>query len=317
MNPGLYRLVVDWSSSEPDLAKPQAGCMRDVQPCAGYEGLREQLQAVAAQGWETLIVFTGTPERYAAGPSGCERAGTQPRSRPPTDYEAFGMFIEKVQDLVVDTKAKVRYWSPWNEPNHPFGLSTQRSKCSAKAKALSPGVYAKLATTLQEHLKPGQDLVLGELAGLLQRKPKYVDVPTFIRRLPTELVCAAPIFTQHGYVGGPDPVDEVDDALKTHQCPRGHQIWMTETGAGGTRRGQERGSSETRACRILHKRLQRWYEDPRVTAAFQYTLREDDRFPTGLVSVDLQKAYPTLAAWTAWGERDSPEAEPPRATCEV
>ena len=64
----------------------------------------------------------------------------------------------------------------------------------------------------------------------------------------------------------------------------------------------------------MHRRLLRWYEDPRVTAAFQYTLREDDRFPTGLVTTDLQHAVPALKEWQAWGDRD-PAAPPPKAHC--
>jgi hypothetical protein len=52
-----------------------------------------------------------------------------------------------------------------------------------------------------------------------------------------------------------------------------------------------------------------------VTAAFQYTLREDDRFPTGLVSTDLRQAFPVLGLWQAWGARRTPAAPPPRDGC--
>jgi hypothetical protein len=54
-----------------------------------------------------------------------------------------------------------------------------------------------------------------------------------------------------------------------------------------------------------------------VTAAFQYTLREDDIFPTGLVKTDLSTAYPALAEWTAWGGQSRPEptAPPPPDGC--
>ena len=58
-----------------------------------------------------------------------------------------------------------------------------------------------------------------------------------------------------------------------------------------------------------------WWADPRVTAAFQYTLRADDRFPTGLISTDLTAARPTLNEWTAWGGAREPSAPPPPAAC--
>jgi hypothetical protein len=163
---------------------------------------------------------------------------------------------------------------------------------------------------------PGrQEILLGETAGLLQRKSSYTDVPQFIRKLPRDVVCAARAYGQHGYVGGPDPVDEVVDALRTKNCARTLEVWMTETGVGAPRRGEDRkttGKAQRRACRNIRKRLVRWYEDPRVTAAFQYTLREDDRFPTGLVTTDLSQAYPALKEWQAWGgDRQSIEPPPP------
>ena len=37
-----------------------------------------------------------------------------------------------------------------------------------------------------------------------------------------------------------------------------------------------------------------------MTAAFQYTFREDDLFPTGLVTTDLSGAFPALGEWIAW-----------------
>ncbi len=125
------------------------------------------------------------------------------------------------------------------------------------------------------------------------------------------------MYGQHGYVGGPDPVDEVDSSLAKHDCPRKHEIWMTETGVGAPRSGEDRRVSKTalrKACRNIRKRLLRWHDDPRVTAAFQYTLREDDRFPTGLVTTDLTAKYPALDEWVAWGARE-PGEKPPRSTC--
>jgi hypothetical protein len=165
---------------------------------------------------------------------------------------------------------------------------------------------------------PGrQEMVIGETAGLLERESSYTDVRGFIRGLPEDVVCAARAYGQHGYIGGPDPVDDVARALKHFDCPRTHEIWMTETGAGRARSGEERDTSrkgQRRNCLAMHKRLVQWYEDPRVTAAFQYTLREDDRFPTGLVTTDLQEAYPALKEWQAWGDR-APTAPPPKAHC--
>ena len=336
MRPRYYRLVVDWAgvSSEDgreiDLAKPNAGCMRDVTPCAGFQGVRGQLEALAEaqkkyeDAFEVLVVIAGTPERFAARPSGCERGGTQPRSRPPADeagYSVYGKLIARLFDLAEETGVELRYWSPWNEPNHPFFISPQRTKCRASAPSAAVAPYVELARTAQKELENAdgdQTLVLGEFAGLLERKSGYTRVQEFVAELPTDLVCAAPIFSQHGYVGGPDPTEELAAALAGHGCPEAHEIWMTETGGGRPRRGEERNRSEealARSCRQIRKRLQDWYEDPRVTAAFQYTLREDDRFPTGLVSTELDRAYPALKEWQAWGGDREPAGPEPESGC--
>jgi hypothetical protein len=331
MRPTYYRLVVDWSGvagpsgADVNFARPNPGCMRDVQPCGGYGGVRAQLQALAARQkadpgrWQVLVVLTGTPDALAQAPTGCERAGTQPRSRPPRPdalarYQAFieALFAEAQRD-----GAELRYWSPWNEPNHPFGLSPQRTGCSAGASAASPALYARLLRAMEQTLaqQPGdQSLVLGETAGLLRRSGSYVSVGDFIRGLPRDLVCKADVYGQHGYVGGPDPTGAVAAALRTFHCDRTPQIWITETGAGAAQRGHQRSHNGARTCLQIRKRLLRWYDDPRVTAAFQYTLREDDVFPTGLVTTDLTKAYPALKEWQTWGRRD-PTDPPPPSSC--
>jgi hypothetical protein len=61
----------------------------------------------------------------------------------------------------------------------------------------------------------------------------------------------------------------------------------------------------------MHATLERWYEDPRVDAAFQYTFREDDAFPVGLVDTGLRRAYAPLRSWQAWGGARRPEAPAP------
>ena len=55
-----------------------------------------------------------------------------------------------------------------------------------------------------------------------------------------------------------------------------------------------------------------------MTAAFQYTFREDDVFRTGLVTTALDRAFPVLKEWQAWGgtARPKPTDPPPsHANC--
>lgn len=325
MRPTYYRLVVDWPSVVDGFAQPQGGCMRDIPPCAGWNGLQDQLAAVAAAQkatkgrYKVMVVISGTPDALARPGRGCERAGVQRRSRPPTEagLGAYRVLVQRIQEAADAAGAEIRYWSPWNEPNHPFFISPQRASCSASAKSLAIGPYTDMARLMKRELREGQELVLGETAGLLQRKSGYTRIQEFIGRLPRDVVCSARVYGQHGYVGGPDPVDEADRALARHDCARKHEIWMTETGAGAPRSGEDRGQSRAalrKACRNIRKRLLRWHDDPRVTAAFQYTLREDDRFPTGLITTDLSAEYPALDEWVAWSDRD-PGSRAPKSTC--
>jgi hypothetical protein len=48
-----------------------------------------------------------------------------------------------------------------------------------------------------------------------------------------------------------------------------------------------------------------------VQAAFQYTFREDDLFPVGLVDPALTRVYQPYDAWAAWAQRHPPDDPPP------
>jgi hypothetical protein len=332
LRPAYFRLTVDWSVIEREPGRPKfddftAGCLRDKPPCGPYLGLQDQLAALAARqkegGWFGFVVLSGTPDWAARPAGGCEREGTLPRSRPPRSgagMEAYGRFVERVLALAREQGADLRYWSPANEPNHPFFMSPQRRVCKASAPSAAIAPYVEMARVLKRELDkaPGdQELVLGELAGLDERRPKTTSIREFVSDMPRDLVCAAKVWSQHGYVGGRDPVDEVWRGLRRTGCAP-PTIWITETGVGTPRAGEQRRTSpqsQRRACGRLHKRLLRWYRDPRVTAAFQYTFREDDLVPTGLVKTDLTGAYPALAEWTAWAGARKPSDPPPADAC--
>jgi hypothetical protein len=324
IRPDVYRLLVEWNEVQPragvpaDLAVFTPGCMRDKPPCAPYSGVRDQLRAVAARGWEVLVVFTGTPEWAGAPARGCR---LEAFASAPRELRAYRALVSGVIELAAAEGVELRYFSPWNEPNHPYFLSPQRDACDAGAPSRAVRPYARLARALRAELREqGGDrrLVLGETAGILEPSARATGVAELIRGLPRGLVCAAPVWSQHAYIGGTDPVATVEAALAARRCPREHAIWITETGVGPAPGGFSlaRGiTSEAQGCRLLHRRLRRWYADPRVTLAMQYTFREDDLFPVGLVTTDLARARPALREWQAWGRRDDPAAPPPRPTC--
>ena len=283
--------------------------------------MRDQLRALAARqredptAWQALVVFTGTPEWAAAPRGGCQEqaGGGTPRA-----MKAYRALVRGVLNLAGEVGAELRYFTPWNEPNHPYFLSPQRAACDPDARSRAIDAYAALARNLRAELGDDERLVLGEMAGILEPTSRATSVPEMIRGLPSGLVCAAPVWSQHAYVGGGDPVAAVRAALASHRCRRRHAIWITETGVGPAPGGLSlaRGiTSERQGCRLLHQRLRQWYSDPQVTVAAQYTMREDDLFPTGLVTTDLARRRPALREWQAWGRRQTPARRPPAPAC--
>ena len=228
-----------------DLEVPQTGCSRDVKPCLEWFGVRAQLRALASRqregGWQALVVIAWTPEWAAAGAGGCERAGTPARARPPR-VDALPAYRQLIADVLAAAEkegATLRFWSPWNEPNHPGFISPQRGACDPATPSGAPAVYTELARTMKQTLDEAagdQQLLLGETAGLLKPTRLVTSVPEFIAGLPSDLVCASPVWTQHAYVGGDDPVEATAAALAAHGCPQPHTLWITETGVGSAPR---------------------------------------------------------------------------------
>ena len=264
-------------------------------------------------------MITGTPEWAARPPSGCERRRIGPTNRMPRT-DALGAYRKLVEDVLALAKkegATLRYWAPWNEPNHPYSSSPQRAYCSGNAPSVSAKPYVEVANTLRGALDkaPGeQRYTVGEVAVQTRRLAVTTSVHEFLDALPPKLVCGAAAWTQHSYLGGLDVLDDVDHLLASKGCDHKLPIWMTETGAGAPRTSSARTggrAAELRGCRAVHNTLSRWYRDPRIVAAIQYTLREDDVFPTGLVTTDLTRAYPALREWQQWGLKARPSAEDP------
>ena len=221
----------------------------------------------------------------------------------------------------------LRWWSAWNEPNGPFFLSPQRARCDAAAPSRAPLVYTALYRALRAELRTaGGDrrLVLGDLADVVTRRPQVSAAREVLAALPRDVVCSADVVAQHAYAevgraaAAAGVVGAVERVLDRRPCASRTPIWVTEAGAGGTHAGERRsgGAGARRAdCRALQDDLRRWWADPRVTAAFQYTVRDDPAFPVGLADPRLRRAWPTFGLLRAWGGDRAPTAPPPPDAC--
>lgn len=317
LGPRYLRILVDWrrvqpsAAALPDWSQPADGCLRGAPPCAPFAGIADELRAARAAGMTPVIVLLGTPD-WAAVPAsdGCESAAAGAAARMPADLEAYRTLARSLLELGRSLGVDLPYWSPWNEPNHPTFLGPQRDACDAAAPARSPQEYATLARALQAELDaaPGdQRLVLGETAAFDRERSNAVSAAAFARALPDDVVCAGAVWAQHAYVkvagelaadaanstpGSPALLADLEAALDAHGCPGGPlPIWITETGtssAGGAA-----------GCTAMAAGLRSWVDDPRVTAAFQYTFRDDTAFPVGLADPGLTTLEPAYAAWRA------------------
>ncbi|PTL56594.1 hypothetical protein C7Y72_16740 [Paraconexibacter algicola] len=332
LRPKYIRIVVDWYrvgaalSGDPDLAIPQNGCVRDIAPCEPFAGLRDQLRAVREQqdaggGWEAVVVIAWVPPWAALPASGCERPGASERSRPITDagMDAYRRLIRAVAALGRQEGVPLRWWSPYNEPNHPSFVSPQRDACDAASPSRAPAVYTRFVRAAQEELaRLGGDrrLVLGELAGFAGPSPRGTGVGEFVSALPDDVACSGAVWAQHQYVRPDgrqfDAVGELERTLDARPCTTGRPVWVTETGVGGVLPGRPRATDDAtlRAqCRAQFDQLLRWDADDRVTAVFQYTLRDDPIYPVALFDPGLTRAWPVYDAWRAWA--DTPAGAPP------
>ncbi|MDQ3740557.1 MAG: hypothetical protein M3389_06390, partial [Actinomycetota bacterium] len=198
---------------------------------------------------------------------------------------------------------------------HPYFVSPQRARCDARAPSLAARTYSRIVRALRAELAatPEEErLVLGELAAASGPKPLVTGVTEFVRGLEDFDACAGAVWAQHQYAerdaagGGSlsgdatDAVTELRRALDERECTRGKPIWVTETGVGGAHVGAKRSLSPGELdldCRTLARSLRRWQRDPRVDAAFQFSLREDVAFPVGVFDTGLERAYPVYDLW--------------------
>jgi hypothetical protein len=315
LRPRLLRLLVVWSQLQPspeappDWAKPADGCLRGRPPCAPFGGIRDQLRAAREAGLEVVVTILGVPEWAAAPETGCEREETSPTSRRVANLDAYRALVRSLLAEAARERVELRWWSPWNEPNHPAFANPQRGRCDADAPTSADDNYVPLVRALRDELTaaPGdQGLVIGEVAGLEERRDTLTGAAEFAAALPDEVVCAADVWAQHAYVEVRDEGDlagdvqppgsagmlrRVEAALDRPACRRSTPlpIWITETGV-----DPEAGA---RGCRAMATALRRWSDDPRVAAAFQYTYRADTEYDVGLEDAGLDEVRPAYAAW--------------------
>ncbi len=322
LRPAYLRVVVLWSEVQPDRYRAINWAARS----SGGHSVLAQLRAVARAraraggGFEPVVTFYGTPKWARTHIQRCEppRAESQARAPDATAMPGYQAMVRSLIALGRREGVELRLFSPWNEPNSGHFLSPQRLGCATTSRSVAPATYGMLARALRGVLDadPGdQQIVLGDTSSPFRARPQITGVREFVDGLAPDVLCAGGVWAQHQYVGDANRVGELESALDSRPCagqpPK--RVWITETGVGGLRAVARRHDAATlrRGCQALHAALLRWYADPRIDAAFQYTFREDPNFPVGLEGPALDPLYPTYWLWRAWGGPRQPNDPPP------
>nr|MBF6620532.1 hypothetical protein [Patulibacter sp.] len=344
--PRHVRIDVRWDQLQPSADAPldpsrvtDDGCGREAAPPCGppisLTALFAQLaaqQAAHPGAFRPLITFWGMPDWAGEPPTeGCRSDEVRAGARPLAEGRevAYQAAIRSVWTALRDAGVAASDWTPWNEPNAPYFLDPQRASCSRDADPRSPAEYGRMVAAMDEVLRAlrGSDpaaaaahrLVVGEVAAWGAPSTRAVPADEFLRGLPDDVLCRADVVGLHGYLdarpplGRGEPVAAALGEIERRPCLDDAPVWITETGVGAPGSGRDRdGDREVLRdeCRLMGDQLTRWYHHPRITAAFQYSVRDDAAFPTGLVDERVRTTYPVADVWSAWGGERAPDGPP-------
>ncbi len=295
-------------------------------------GLREQLRGARRAAEARRLAGADGGRRHARlgrparPPAASGRRPCRARARrAPTQLAAYERFIGEVLKLADDVGADLRYWSPWNEPNHPYSLSPQRRAVQRRlpgrgARALR-GAGGRDAPGARARRRATRRWCSASSPACPRAGRSRAASASSSGRCRRTSCAAATVWTQHGYIGGVNPVDDVEKALATFSCPQKHAIWMTET---GRRRGRARPQAlGVGAQAARHLRGAAPPARPLVRGRARdggvpvHASARTTCSPSASSRPTSKDAYPSLDEWKAWGQakRPRPDDPPPPESC--
>jgi hypothetical protein len=215
------RFWVTWADIAPAGAvKPQGfDASNYADPGYRWASTDRALQAVVASGLQPILTISDAPawaERHAPGDqtwaAGERLDGTV---RPdPGEFGAFAQAITTRYSGTVPGLPRVRWWQPWNEPNHHNDLNPQfdiapDKFATADTPLLAPALYRQLLrsfATAAKRVRADNVIVAGGLAPFFRPEPggRAASPLTFMRAL---LCMDARDRPKASCPGGPLPFD--------------------------------------------------------------------------------------------------------------
>ncbi len=287
------RVVVYWRDVAPDPNSREVPDFDETDPNAypGWGKYDRMINEMRASGINPMVTVTGPVPQWAT------EFKTDQVTRPqPARFERF-------MEATLKRYSDVRFFSVWNEPNHPEFLQPQYSGQGERREVASGKIYRRLfqaATKARDKVRPDVRLLIGETA---PRGNTNVAAPLeFFREtlcmtkdwkkrsncdeLDAHAYAHHPYTTQSGPWFVPSQRDHVtigslnrlnsalarageQDALR-----RGMTIWLTEFGIQSF--PDPNGVSETAQAeqRAVGERM--GWNNPRVRMFSQYLMRDSD-----------------------------------------
>ena len=90
-----------------------------------------------------VVLHRGRRSGRRGPPGGCERDGSDAASAAGARHGRLRAFVRAVLAEARSVGVELRYWSPWNEPNHPYFISPQRQECSRSAPSAAVEPYVR------------------------------------------------------------------------------------------------------------------------------------------------------------------------------
>lgn len=194
------RFWVTWADIAPEGASKPAGfdAANPADPAYRWEATDAALRAVVAAGLEPLVTISEAPawaERYQPGDEALhprERfAGTV---RPdPAEFALFAKAITRRYGGAFMGLPRVRWWQPWNEPNHHNDINPQfdvkpDEPATTGSRLLAPAVYRDLLRAFSSAARAEHAdnlIVAGGLAPFFRSSPggRAAAPMLFIREL--------------------------------------------------------------------------------------------------------------------------------------
>ena len=256
------------------------------------------VQSAAKEDVDVVFTIFGTPS-WANGGGPATRAPTKASDLREFAYAAAERYSGSYQATDGSTLPRVRYWTAWNEPNQPIGLTPQWKKVKGRWIIQSARDYARICNAVVSGVKG--TLISGERVACGDTAPRGNNAPAssrpttsplaFLRAMKAAGAKGFDAFAHHPYPSAPSetPINTPRsstavtfgnlDALAAElkRLYGSMPIWIDEYGYQTNPPDKAFGVSPTLQARYLGEAVALARKNPHVTMLLWFLLRDEKR----------------------------------------